>query len=108
MHQPHSPFTATKSSTPDVEGEQQPEHVLINTSSSESSSLPKSSESSSSSSSPEIPTMKGRACSMAGKEDTIRQARLQAQRENQQPEPLLPSPLRKGSAFLVSRKEEAF
>ncbi len=81
MHHPHSPFTATEPSTPDVEGEQQPEH-----SSSESSSSSKSSESSSSSSSPEIPTMKGGACSMAGKEETIQaQVRMQAQHENQQP-----------------------
>jgi hypothetical protein len=45
---------------------------------------------------------------MSGKEETIRQARMQAQRENQQPEPPLPSPLRKGSAYPVSGKEEAF
>ncbi len=107
MHHPHSPFTATKPSTPDVEDEQQSEHVSMNTSSSESSSLPKSSESSSSLSSPKIPTMKGGACSMARKEETIRQARMQAQRKNQQPEPPL-SPLRKGSAFPVSGKEETF
>jgi curved DNA-binding protein CbpA len=108
MHHPHSPFTATKPSTPNVEGEQQPEHVSINTSSSEFSSFSKSSESSSSSSSPEIPTMKGGACSMFGKEETIRQARMQAQCKNLQPEQPLPSPLRKGSAFSASGKEEAF
>jgi hypothetical protein len=33
---------------------------------------------------------------------------MQAQRKNQQPEPPSPSPLRKGSAFSVSGKEEAF
>ncbi len=71
IHHPHSPFTATKMSPHDVEGKQQPEHVSMNTSSSEPSSSSKSSESSSSSSSPENPTMKGRACSMAGKEETI-------------------------------------
>ena len=45
---------------------------------------------------------------MAGKEETIRQARMQAQHENQQQEPLSPSPTRKGYAFSVSGKEEAF
>ncbi len=45
---------------------------------------------------------------MAGKEETIRQSRMQAQHENQQQEPLLQSPLRKDSAFPVSGKEEAF
>ncbi len=107
MHHPHSPFTATRLSKPNVEEEQQPEHVSINTSSSELSSSSKSSESSSLSSSPEIPTMKGGACSMSGKEETIRQARMKDQCKNQQPEPPLPSPLRKGSAFSVSGKEEA-
>ena len=82
MHHPHSPFTATKPSTPNVEGEQQPEHVSINTSSSESSSSSKSSESSSSSSSSKIPTRKGRVCSVSGKAEAI-QARMQAQRENE-------------------------
>jgi hypothetical protein len=62
VHHPHSPLNATKPSTPNVEEEQQPEHVSINTSSSELSSSSKSSESSSSSSSPETPTGKGGAC----------------------------------------------
>ncbi len=88
MHHPHSPFNATKPLTPNVEEEQQPEHVSINTSSSELSSSSKSSESSRS------------LCSVSGKEETAQQ--------NQQPEPPLPLPLRKGSAFSVSGKEEAF
>jgi hypothetical protein len=96
VHHPHTPFNATKPSTPYVKEEQQPEHVSINTSSSELSSSSKSSELSSS------------LCSVSGKEETIQQARMQAQRKNQQPEPPLPSPLRKGSAFSVSRKEEAW
>jgi hypothetical protein len=59
VHHPHSPFNATKPSTPNVEEEQQPEHVSINTSSSELSSSSKSSESSSS------------LCAVSGKEETI-------------------------------------
>ena len=44
VHHPHSPFTVTKPWTSNVEEEQLPEHVSINTSSSESSSSSKSSE----------------------------------------------------------------
>jgi hypothetical protein len=75
VHHPHSPFNATKLSTFNLEEKQQPEHVSINTSSSELSRF---------SSSPQIPTGKGRACSVSEKEEAIRaQARMQAQRKTE-------------------------
>jgi hypothetical protein len=75
VHHPQPPFNATKPSTSNLDKKQHPEHVSINTSSSESSRF---------SSSPQIPTGKGWACSVSGKEESIRaQARKQAQRKTE-------------------------
>ena len=89
VHHPHSPFTATKLLTSNVEEEQQPEHVSNKTSSEELSSSSKSSESSSSLSSSDDDssdsnavqplTRKGWVFAVSGKEQAI-WATMQAQR----------------------------
>jgi hypothetical protein len=74
MHHPNSLFNATKPSMSNEEN-QQPEHVSINTSTSELSC---------SSSSSKIPTRKGWAFSVSGKEEAFRaQTRIEAQRKNE-------------------------